>query len=79
MSALGLKLKLCLNSGIVFKHDFNHFSIGSKKLLHSIALIVFALWAVQVSSGLILLGLLSYSLETQFADLVDISLHGNYV
>lgn len=42
-------------------------------------MIALLFWIIQIITGFLLLGLLSYSLEVQYIELISISFHGNFV
>ena len=47
--------------------------------MHSVAFVVLIFWIIQIISGIFLLGVIAYVLDTQFNDLLEICLHGNYI
>lgn len=64
---------------LFLKHDVVHFPVASIHSGHSIAFLVLTFWVIQLLSGFLLLGLVSYSLEIQFMELLRISTDGNFV
>lgn len=61
------------------RHDIQLFPVNRAYFGHSIAFIALVFWVAQIISGFILLGLVAYSLEVQYAELISISFHGNLV
>lgn len=61
------------------KHDLVLFPVSRIHFGHSLAFIAFLFWILQLCSGFILLGLLAYSLEIQYSELIGIVFHGNLV
>lgn len=64
---------------LFLKHDVTTFQTNSIHLGHSIALIVLGSWILQIISGFLLLGVLAWSIDVQYVDLIGISAHGNFV
>jgi ubiquinol-cytochrome c reductase cytochrome b subunit len=63
----------------LLKHDVVTFPISRISLAHSLAFIAFIFWILQIVSGFMLLGILAFSLEIQYAELISITFHGNFV
>lgn len=61
------------------RHDLVLFPVAKIYLGHSIALVAFLFWILQLVSGFLLLGLVSYALDVQYAELISIVFHGNFV
>lgn len=70
---------IILLSDLFLRHDISLFPVARTNLGHSIALIALIFWILQIISGFLLLGLLSYSLECQYVELINIVYHGNFV
>lgn len=64
---------------LFMKHDVATFPVQSSHLGHSIAFFVLLFWVLQVLSGFLLLGLVSFTLDLQFESLLRISTDGNFV
>lgn len=61
------------------KHDVGLFPVSRMHFAHSIAFVTLVFWGAQLVSGFLLLGLIAWSLERNFVELVSIVFHGNYV
>lgn len=61
------------------RHEALKFGVASKRMLHSVALVVLCIWVMQILTGLIMIGLLSYKLEIQFEQLLLKQVHGYFV
>lgn len=61
------------------RHDVVTFPVNSTHSGHSFAFLVLIFWALQIVTGFLLLGLISYVLDLQFETLLKISCDGNYV
>ena len=64
---------------LFLQHDVSHFPVSQIHSGHSIAFFVLIFWVLQLLSGFLLLGLVSYKLESQFQDILRISADGNFV
>lgn len=67
------------DSIFLLKHDVTTFPVSRIHFGHSLAFVAFLFWALQLLSGFMLLGLLSYNLEIQYVDIILICCHGNFV
>lgn len=61
------------------RHDVQLFPVSRIYLGHSIAFIALVFWVLQIITGFILLGLIAYSLEVQYVEIISIAFHGNFV
>lgn len=61
------------------KHDVSLFPVARAYLGHSIAFLALVFWILQLLTGFLLLGLLAWNLDVQYAELISIIFHGNFV
>jgi ubiquinol-cytochrome c reductase cytochrome b subunit len=61
------------------RHDLSLFPVAKTHLGHSIAFVALVFWVLQLASGFLLLGLVAFSLEVQYVELINIVFHGNFV
>jgi quinol-cytochrome oxidoreductase complex cytochrome b subunit len=61
------------------RHDIALFPVARTFVGHSVAFTALVFWIIQLITGFFLLGLVAYSLDLQYLELISISFHGNLV
>jgi quinol-cytochrome oxidoreductase complex cytochrome b subunit len=64
---------------LLARHDVAQFPVARSSLAHSLAFLALIFWIIQIISGFLLLGVVSYVLEVQYLDLINVATHGNYL